>query len=191
MWKNHRPSSLVLALAIWWPVCGHCSVCLSWLRSGESSWDCGAWSGNGRRMPRKIKSKTHRKRTLVPAHLETIARGVSWWVWESRRRRRREVGAMGLSSRPGPAASIGVPGSPHERGVPRSAVPVREAENKAQQHPQHPQQHRLTRTAAQAARGMAECGFNATIRVRSSKHRHGGSGRNERARTTLPRSVSR
>lgn len=56
------------------------------------------------------------------------------------------------------------------------------------QHPQHPQ-HRLTRAAAQAARGMAECGFNATIRVRSSKHRHGGCGRNERTRTTLQSST--
>ena len=84
-------------------------------------------------MPRKIKSKTHRKRTLVPAHLETIARGVGRWVWESRQRRRREVGAMGLSSRPCPAASIGVPGSLHERGIPRSAVPVREAGEKAAQ----------------------------------------------------------
>ena len=47
------------------------------------------------------------------------------------------------------------------------------------QHKQHPQ-HRLTRAAAQAARGMAECGFNATIRVRSSKHRHGRGMRQER-----------
>ena len=62
------------------------------------------------------------------------------------------------------------------------ARPCQCEEQETKQHKQLPQlpQHRLTRAAAQAARGMAECGFNATIRVRSSKHRHGRGMRQER-----------
>lgn len=55
---------------------------------------------------------------LVLADLKTISAAflAGSAGWESRQR--REVGALGLLSRSCPAASIGVPGRLHERGVP-------------------------------------------------------------------------
>jgi hypothetical protein len=98
---------------------------------------------NRQQMPRKIRIRNTEKGVFVLADLETKT-GV-----EATAGSRRKGGLpIGL----GPAASIGVPGSSlHGRGVPPRPCNGRHAETKA------------TLTC------LAECVFNATIRVRSRR----------------------